>query len=191
MTKQLQTTGLISYLYASDGQLIVDQKSPSERFGGEVKDSSKLWGASVAKSMTAYLVGNAICKGYIGSVEETLSDWRLLKGTLYENARIIDLLNMRAGDQQHADSNGLKASGIHINNKVLGHIISDELKNTEPARSIYNYSELPPLLLLNYVIYKTGNNFQSLLDYSFRDVAKTKHSVFFNGEFGPKLHPVI
>ena len=189
LTKQLETTGLISYLYASDGQLIVDQKTPAERFGGEVKDNSKLWGASVAKSMTAYLVGNAICKGYIGSVEETLSDWQMLEGTLYENARIIDLLNMRAGDQQHADSNGLKASGIHINNKVLGHIIDDELKNTEPGRAKYNYNELPPLLLLNYVIHKTGKNFQSLLDYSFRDLAKTKHSVFFQRRIWSEITP--
>tara|TARA_B110000211_G_scaffold217549_1_gene261508 strand:+ start:251 stop:1948 length:1698 start_codon:yes stop_codon:yes gene_type:complete len=179
LTKQLETTGLISYLYASDGKLIVDQKSPPERFGGEVKDDAKLWGASIAKSMTSYLMGHAICQGYIEGVEHHLTDWPLLQGTLYENVRIIDLLNMRAGDQNHADKNGLKVSGIHINNKVLGHIIKDELQNTKPASAKYNYSELPPLLLLNYIIHRTGKDFQSLLDYSFGNVAKTKHSVFF------------
>ncbi|MDA8804291.1 peptidoglycan-binding protein [Amylibacter sp.] len=179
LTKQLETTGLISYLYASNGKLIVDQKTPPERFGGEVKDDAKLWGASIAKSMTSYLMGHAICQGYIEGVEHQLTDWPLLQGTLYENVRIIDLLNMRAGDQNHADKNGLKASGNHINNKALGHIIRDELQNTKPASANYNYSELPPLLLLNYIMHRTGKDFQSLLDYSFGNVAKTKQSVFF------------
>ena len=80
LTKQLETTGLISYLYASDGKLIVDQKTPPKRFGGEVKDDAKLWGASIAKSMTSYLMGHAICQGYIEGVEHQLTDWPLLKG---------------------------------------------------------------------------------------------------------------
>ena len=189
LTKQLETTGLISYLYASDGKLIVDQKTPPERFGGEVKDDSKLWGASIAKSMTSYLMGHAICQGYIEGVEHQLTDWPLLQGTLYENVRIIDLLNMRAGDQNHADKYGLKVSGIHINNRVLGHIVRGELQNTKPASAKYNYSELPPLLLLNYIIHRTGKDFQSLLDYSFGNVAKTKHSVFFQRRVWSEITP--
>ena len=78
-------------------------------------DDTKLLSNSVGKSLVSYVLGHAICEGYIEGVEHQLTDWPLLQGTLYENVRIIDLLNMRAGDQNHADINGLKVSGIHIN----------------------------------------------------------------------------
>ena len=40
---------------------------------------------SLGKSLGGYLMGLAICKGYVGSVQDTLSDWPAVKNTLIED----------------------------------------------------------------------------------------------------------
>ena len=55
---------------------------------------------SVGKTMVSYVMGHAICKGYIDSIDSTIGDWSLVNNTLYQDQKIIDLLNMSAGDQK-------------------------------------------------------------------------------------------
>ena len=55
---------------------------------------------SVGKSLVSYVLGHAICEGYIDSIEVTLDDWSVLDGTLYKGQKLIDILNMSAGDQK-------------------------------------------------------------------------------------------
>jgi hypothetical protein len=50
------------------------------------------------KSITSYLIGNAICEGYISSIKEQIHDWPLMENTLYYGQRLINLLTMTAGD---------------------------------------------------------------------------------------------
>ena len=54
----------------------------------------------MGKSMVGYLAGHAICAGYIDSVDTKLNDWPLIQKTLYHDQKLIDLLNMSAGDQK-------------------------------------------------------------------------------------------
>jgi hypothetical protein len=54
----------------------------------------------MGKSLVSYVTGYAICEGYIDNIDVTLDDWSVLKGTLYEGQKLIDLLNMKAGDQK-------------------------------------------------------------------------------------------
>ena len=56
---------------------------------------------SVGKSLVSYVTGHAICEGYIESVDVVLDDWSVLDGTLYEGQKLIDLLNMNAGDHKY------------------------------------------------------------------------------------------
>ena len=129
--------------------------------------------------MVSYLIGHAICEGLIDGLEARLDDWPLLRDTLYYNQRIIDLLNMRAGDQDYMDKNALFASGIYPSNKALKFIMTEELKGTQASKAEYNYNVLPVNVLLNYVFFKSGNNFQSLMDKAFGEGAKTSQEVFF------------
>ena len=177
--EQLQKTGLISYLHFEDGKLVVDEKVSSDRFGGEVTDETKLWSASIAKSMTSYLLGHAICEGFIDGVDQKLTDWPLIKNTLYDGQKILDLLNMRAGDQEYVSNWELKSTGIYPGDKALRYIFEGELKASLPAKPQYNYNELAVNVLLNYMIFKSGDKFQYLLDKAFQSAARTKDSVLF------------
>jgi hypothetical protein len=103
--EQIQKTALLSYLLYENGKIVVDELTPQGRFGSQVNDNTALPSRSIGKSLTSYLTGHAICSGYIDSVDAKLDDWDWVKGTLYEGQPIIDLLNMRAGDQEYAHNN--------------------------------------------------------------------------------------
>ena len=95
--KNKDKTRLISYLLYENNQIIIDEHDiPSY-----IKNNKGLLPShSMGKSLVSYVTGYAICEGYIDNVDIVLNDWPVLKGTLYEGQKLIDLLNMRAGDQE-------------------------------------------------------------------------------------------
>ena len=108
--RQLKTKGILSYLYFEDNTIIIDEVSPNDRLGQLFDDETKFRSNSMGKSLPSYILGHAICDGYIDGVDSTISDWSMMvKDTLYENHKLIDLLNMTSGDQKYAyDSRTLK-----------------------------------------------------------------------------------
>ena len=107
IVKKMQSTGLISYLMYEDGEIVIDQLSPPERFGDLIDDDTMIYSMSLGKSLGGYLMGHAICKGYINSLSSTLADWPNLKGTLLETATVQDLINASTGDQKYIWNNNL------------------------------------------------------------------------------------
>ena len=88
-----------------NGKIAVDELTPDDRFGSQVDNNTALPSRSIGKSLTSYLLAHAICSGYIESLDTKLDDWNLVKGTVYEGQPLIDLINMRAGDQEFAHAN--------------------------------------------------------------------------------------
>ena len=99
--KELKKSPIMSYLLFENGKITVDKKSPDDRFGILVHDGAKFLSSSVGKTMVSYMLGHAVCGGYIDSVESKIDDYPLLKNTVYDGQRIIDLLNMASGDQKY------------------------------------------------------------------------------------------
>ncbi len=182
LDKQLKKTALLSYLRFEDGQITVDKMSPKDRFGKFFNNETKLRGMSVGKTMTSYVAGHAICEGYIGSINSKLNDWPLIENTLYYDQEFINLLNMQAGDNKYVWS-----SDFLIPTRLYGaddhvHDIKDYMtvfKNSKKGKSEFNYSALSTQLILNYVLFKTGEDFEKILEKTFKENAKIKHSVFF------------
>jgi len=100
-----------------DNQIVIDESDiPPKIIDGLLPSHS------MGKSLVSYVTGHAICKGYISSVDERLTDWNLLKNTLYQDQVLIDLLNMAAGDQKYIGErvfpmvdNMWKESGVNLN----------------------------------------------------------------------------
>lgn len=184
LTAEMNHTSLLSYLFYSDGAVVHDELSPKERFGDIVDNETGLRSNSIGKSMTSYLLGHAICQGYIDGVEARLDDWPLVAGTLYANQRLIDLVNMRAGDQKAvSDITGLIPSGRWYNIFSVGSFARDELAGTKPvgregARA-YHYNGLATNIVLNYIIHATNGSFQALMDSVFRDHVGIADEVYF------------
>ena len=174
------STGIISYLLYEDDKIVIDEVDmPPKIINGQLPSNS------VGKSLVSYVAGYAICEGYISGVNEVM-DWDLLDNTLYEDQALLNVLNMTAGDQKYIGEyqrpmvdNQWKASGENLNMTSLKTIMKSNLQNTNKGTDVYNYSALTTHVLMNYVIYKAGDNWERLLHKVFVENAKIKNQVYF------------
>lgn len=178
ITKQMNKTALLSYLLYEDGKITIDETSPIDRFGNFVNNETKLRSMSIGKTMVSYVMGHAICKGYIDSVDSRLNDWSLTKNTPYENQKIIDLLNMNAGDQKYVNRGNFKDGSGDVDTIPISGAMY-KMSNLKKTKSKYNYNALLPHLLLNYISFKSGDDFENLLKNIFQNEAKIEQSVYF------------
>ncbi|MDB0048275.1 hypothetical protein N9F12_02420 [Burkholderiaceae bacterium] len=181
LKKQMQQSSLLSYLYYSDGKVVYDEKTPNSRFGDLYDDDTQYRSNSVGKSFVSYVLGHAICQGYIESVDTKINDWPLMADTLYHDLTLTELLNMRAQDQKYVhDSKGLLSSGRWYNVHSLESFANLELEGSKPSGdSSYHYNGLVTNVLMNYTIFKAGDQYQALLEKIFRDKVGVKNDVYF------------
>ena len=181
--KQLNNTALISYLRFEDNKITIDKFTPEDRFGKFINQDTKLRSMSVGKTMVSYVAGHAICGGYIDSINSRLNDWPLIENTLYYDQKLFDLLNMQAGDEKYVWSSDFLL-GSSFEDGADGHTkdISQYItyfKNSKKGKSEFNYSAFATQLILNYVLFKTGDDFEKILEKTFNKKAKIKDSVIF------------
>ena len=93
--KDQRTAGLV---------IIQDGKIRLEKYGLGFSADGRWTSFSVAKSFTSTLVGAAIKDGYIKSIEDKVSDYIPdLKGSVYDNVTIKQLLTMTSGVKWNED----------------------------------------------------------------------------------------
>ncbi|MDC0031746.1 hypothetical protein OAI92_04210 [Candidatus Pelagibacter sp.] len=183
INKTLNKTGLISYLRFEDGQITMDKISPNDRLGKFINNKTKLRAMSVSKTMVSYVTGHAICGGYIDSINSRLNDWPLIENTLYYDQKLIDLLNFKAGDRNHVVSHNIRIKNTGFAGVNYRHDTEDYMsvfKGTKKIKNApFNYSEMATQLILNYVLFKTGDDFEKILEKTFNEKARIEDSVFF------------
>lgn len=179
--KNKKTTNLVSYLLYEDGKIKVDQKTKSKY--GKYYPSH-----SIGKSLVSVVTGYALCSGYINHTVFDRIDYPTVKNTLYENQKLLHLLNMTAGDQLYlGEMWGGWDSRMNKDNQSVNTIpIKTAMKKyfkdkpgEEPGVN-YNYSAVVTNLIMNYVIYKTGDDWEKLLHKIFTEDAKVKNKVYFH-----------
>jgi len=183
--KNNNKTHLVSYLLFEDDKIKIDEHDlPSD-----IKSNKGLLPShSMGKSLVSYVTGYAICEGYIDNINVKLDDWSTIKGTLYEGQKLIDLLNMRAGDQKiigekkfNSDNKIKDQKVFNVNVYPIKHVMETKiLQDTKKSKPIYNYNALATNTIMNYTIFKTGDDWQKLLNKVFKEDAKIKNSVYFS-----------
>jgi len=186
--KNNKNTGIISYLLFENDKIVIDESDiPAEVQGDKIIDGL-LPSHSMGKSLVSYVTGHAICEGYIDSVNVKLNDWPLIKNTLYEDSILLDLLNMKGGDQKWVgerrkvgSDNRIKGEKKEENVNVIGleKVMNKYLKGTEKSKLIYNYSALTTNVIMNYVKHKAGADWDKLLHKVFNEHVGVKNSVQF------------
>ena len=183
--KNSKKTGLISYLLFEDNKIKIDEENLPEY----IKSNNGIMPShSVGKSLVSYVLGHAICEGYIDSINITLDDWSVLDGTLYKGQKLIDILNMRAGDQKfigerkfNSDNKIQDVRFLNVNTFPIKDAMELEiLQKTKKSGPVYNYNALATNLLMNYTIYKTGDDWEKLLHKVFNEHVRIKDSVWFH-----------
>ena len=97
-----------------------------------------------------------------------------------------DLLNMKAGDQKWVgerrnvgSDNRIKGSkNENVNVIGLMKVMNEYLRSTEKSKLVYNYSALTTNVILNYVKYKTGDDWEKLLNKVYSEHVGVKNSVY-------------
>ena len=185
LDKEMKKKGIVSYLFFDKDHIVVDKISPKKRLGNFLDNETFLRSNSVGKTMVSYVLGHAICEGYIDGVDTKINDWHVVKDTLYENHKLIDLLNMTSGDQKYVyDSHILKEGrvtrdeGYNVDNWTLD-FYTDFYKDKKSVKKKYNYNVINTNLIFNYVKFKSKADFQKILDLTFQKKSKIKYKIFF------------
>jgi len=185
--KNYKKTGLVSYLLYENDAVVIDEKSRDYWLTSDkISEEKKVFKSnSVGKSLASYIVGHAICEGYIDNVDVILDDWSVLNNTLYKNQKLIDLLNMKAGDQKYIGEKNfykvdrLNDEGRSVNLIYVKSLMENSFQNTKKSASVYNYSALATNVLLNYTIFKVGKDYKELLNKIFKEHVKVKNTIYF------------
>ncbi|MDB3916770.1 hypothetical protein N9372_03665 [Alphaproteobacteria bacterium] len=180
---QMKQGTILSFLYYSKGKVVYDVLPPDGRFITSFNEESYFPSHSMGKSITSYLLGYAICNGYIGGINNAISNWPLMENTLYYGQPIINLLNMSAGDtnviEEYSGSFIKTGKGIHSQPLIDAVENEDELKNTKPVENAsYSYSNLTSDILFNYTAHRVGDKFKMFLDKFYKEKIGIKYPVY-------------
>ena len=196
--KQMKTKAILSYLYYQDGEILIDELSPKENLGEFLNNETKFYSMSMGKSVTSYLVGHAICEGYIDGVDARVNDWPIIKDSLYHDQKLINFLNMNTGDQKYIDEfeDGTSKLGAYEDRDIATTMRSYfNNQNTKKSKERYNYNGFVTQLILNYMKFKIGEDYDKFYSKVFNDKIKIKNSIRYgytslNEHFG-NGHPNI
>ena len=119
LEKELSEGFILSYLFYDNGIIKYNGKAKDGRFILDITDDTLFFTHSTGKSITSYIVGHAICEGYISSIDEII-DWPLMKNTLYDGQPLRNLLNMSAGDSHVVNKNTNRFMGVKEHHRSMG-----------------------------------------------------------------------
>ncbi|WP_435163376.1 hypothetical protein [Candidatus Pelagibacter bacterium nBUS_25] len=171
VTEQLSTTALLSFIMYANGEIIIDQKT--ETYSKYFNDKTKWQSMSMGKSIISYMIGHAICRGYISGINETMN-WDIFDNTYYENAKLINVLNMASGNPLNHNKDYKR----WVNNITIKSAMKRELKNTVAGKKVFNYSNMDTNVVASYLLYKMGHkDFRKLLNEIFNDKINVQHDV--------------
>ena len=175
--REMERTSLVSYMVWQDGALAVDLTSPKDRFGEILERDPFIYSMSLGKSLTGYLMGHAICKGYIESIDQKLSDWPLVRNTLISEASVRDVINASMGHQAFMKNNEEFRTGYIIKGSLRESIVLGNLPGSKPSQKRHEYGQLPASVALNYIAFKTGHKFREFSDDVLRNHVKLANSL--------------
>ena len=181
--KQLKDkkTGLVSYILFENNKILVDQNRKSKYRGPYPSHS-------VGKSLVSLVTGYAMCGGYINHTVFDRIDYPTVADTLYENQKLINLLNMQAGDDEIIGDriciwdSKITKDKQSVNTIPIKKVMKKYFKGKsglEPGK-YFNYSAMTTNVIMNYVIYKTGDDWNKLLHKIFVEDAKVAKRVYFH-----------
>jgi hypothetical protein len=182
--REMATKTAFSYLYYEDGLVIYDAMPPDGRFSMDLDNGSYFLSHSMGKSITSYLIGHAICEGYVKSIDAPVLDWPLMENTLYYGQPLIKLLNMTAGDTnviRRGEARFIK-TGRHIHGTApLSTAARNplELANTKPISApTMSYSNLTTDVIFNYMMHRVGSDFDSFIANFYQNKVRIKHPIY-------------
>lgn len=188
--KNNEKTGLVNYVYWENGKVLINKNNLTEEM---IKNNGLLRSNSMGKSIASYVVGHAVCKGKIASINQSVSDWVIINNTLYANNSLLEVLNMTSGDHnmigeyKYGQVKGSNDGAVYgkAENRIHKLSIAQQMnrwfRDTTKKKSVYNYSATSTLIALNYAISKFDSvaEYEAFLTEIFTDHVGVKDDVMF------------
>jgi CubicO group peptidase (beta-lactamase class C family) len=179
LEKELASGYILSYIYYEKGIVKYNGKAANGRFSTDITDKTVFFTHSTGKSIISYLVGHAICDGYVASIDEPVV-WPMMEKTLYNQQPLRNLLNMQAGDRHIVNDRSSHVMGSKIHHRATGlDAIARSLENTRSGTKEVFYNNFLADVIANYLAYKAGDDFEELLRKVFQDKIKIENEVTF------------
>lgn len=132
-----------------------------ERYGAGNTPETRWITFSVTKSVTSLLIGAAIHDGFIGSVDELVTDYiPRLKGSAYDGVRLRDILHMASGvawNEDYADPESDVAQAGAANGIELTQYLNKLPREAQPGTR-FNYNTGETNLVGELLRAAIGNN---------------------------------
>jgi CubicO group peptidase (beta-lactamase class C family) len=179
LERELSEGYILSYLYFENGAIRYNGKAKDGRFVSNIDDETLFYSHSTGKSITSYIVGHAICNGYISSMDEVI-DWPMMSATLYQGQPLRNLLNMNAGDKHTVDRRSSRVMGSSTHHRDMGLDTSAALLDgTKKIGDEIFYNNVLADVIANYVAFKAGDNYDELMRNIFQEKVKIEHAVSY------------
>ena len=179
LEKELSEGFILSYLYYENGVVKYNGTALDGRFKKDITNKTLFYTHSTGKSITSYIVGHAICNGYISSIDEII-DWPLMENTLYQGQPLRNLLNMSAGDKHTVNESANRVMGNKDHHRDMGlETIAKLLDCTKAKSKNIFYNNVLTDIIANYIAFKAGDKYDDLMKKVFQDKIKIKHNVSY------------
>ena len=179
LEKELSEGYILSYLFYENGVIKYNGKAKDGRFYNNINDETIFFTHSTGKSIVSYIVGHAICVGYISSIDEII-DWPMMSNTLYQGQRLRDLLNMNAGDIHTVHKRSQRVMGSNKHHRDMGlDKIAALLDGTKKMGDAVFYNNVLTDIIANYVVFKSGDKYNELMRSIFQDKVKIKYRISY------------
>ena len=179
LDKQLSKGYILSYLYYDNGTIKYNGIPKPGRFRSDIDNKTLFFTHSTGKSIISYIVGHAICKGYIRSKNEPIN-WPLMSKTLYNKQPLINLLNMNAGDRHTVNKRSNRVMGSKTHHRDMDHITIAKLhQGTERKGNNIFYNNVLTDIVASYVAFRADSDYDKLLKIVFQDKIKIENEVHF------------
>jgi len=179
LEKELSEGFILSYLYYENGVVKYNGTALDGRFKKNITNKTLFYTHSTGKSITSYIVGHAICDGYISSIDEII-DWPLMENTLYQGQPLRNLLNMSAGDKHTVNESANRVMGNKDHHRDMGlETIAKLLDGTKAKSKNIFYNNVLSDIIANYIAFKAGDKYDDLMKKVFQDKIKIKHNVSY------------
>jgi hypothetical protein len=188
LKKELSKGYILSYLFYDNGIIKYDGLAKKGRFKEDITNETLFFTHSSGKSITSYIVGHAICDGYISSIDEII-DWPLMENTLYQGQPLQNLLNMNAGDMHVVDKDSTRFMGSTEHHRNMGlDTIAYLLDGTKKKGNKIFYNNALSDIIANYVVFKAGDKYDDLMRKVFQDKIKIENKVSYEKHGQSVLH---
>jgi len=188
LEKELSEGFILSYLYYENGVVKYNGTALDGRFKKDITNKTLFYTHSTGKSITSYIVGHAICNGYISSIDEII-DWPLMENTLYQGQPLRNLLNMSAGDKHTVNESANRVMGNKDHHRDMGlETIAKLLDGTKAKSKNIFYNNVLTDIIANYIAFKAGDKYDDLMKKVFQDKIKIENEIAYEKHGQSRLH---